>query len=70
MANTTYKSTALKLVYDFGMSGDKKIVKSKLISGINPAATDDQLLNFANAMFRVQVKSGEIQKISTATITN
>lgn len=69
MANSVLKSTTLKMVYDFGMVGDKKVVKTKSIAGIKTTATDDQLLNVANAMFAVQTNSGTVSRINTTSIS-
>lgn len=70
MANSVLKSTALRLTYDFGMVGDKKVIKSKTVNGIRLTATDDQLLQFANAMFGVQQKTAEVSRINITTISN
>lgn len=69
MANSTPKSVTLKMTYDFGMSGDKKVVKSKSVGGIRLNATNEQLLAFANAMFALQTRTGTIHRIDSAIIT-
>lgn len=70
MANSVLKSTALKMTYDFGMIGDKKVVKSQSVNNIRLDATDDQLLAFANAIFAVQAKTGVINRVNIVNITN
>ncbi len=69
MANSVLKNTTLKMVYDFGMVGEKKVVKTKSISGIKTTATDEQLLAVANAIFAVQTNSGTISRINTMTLS-
>lgn len=70
MANKVLKAVALKLDYDLGMSGDKKVIKTKTVAGINNTVSDDDLYAFAEALFRVQNYTATINKVETATITN
>ncbi|MDO4712057.1 MAG: DUF1659 domain-containing protein [Peptostreptococcaceae bacterium] len=69
MATTTPKSLVLRLTYDFGLSGDKKVIKSKTINGLRIDVGDEKLLDLANAIFALQTKSGTITKVENSTIT-
>ena len=70
MANKVLKAVSLKLDYDLGMSGEKKIVKSKTVTGINRSVADADLYAFAEALLRVQSHSATINKIENSQITN
>ncbi len=70
MANSVLKNTTLKMVYDFGMVGEKKVVKTKSISGIKTTATDEQLLAVANAIFAVQTNEGTLIQMLEPLVKN
>lgn len=70
MANRVLKAVALKLDYDLGMAGGKKVIKSKTIASINHTVADDDLYAFAEALFKVQSHAATINKVETATISN
>lgn len=69
MATTTPKGLVLRLTYDFGLSGDKKVIKSRTINGVRLNASNENLLDFAKAIFALQTKSGTINRIESSTIT-
>lgn len=70
MANKVLKDVSLRLEYDFGMLGDKKITKIKTLSNINHSVSEDDLYNFAQSLFSIQTHSGMISKVEVSNITN
>lgn len=61
-------ATALKMVYVLGMNGDKEITKSKTISDLNTAATNEQVLGLANAILKLQQKQAHISRIDAQSL--
>ena len=69
MANTTKTGVALKLSYDLGIIEDKQVTKTRTIQNIRMDATEEQLLEFAEAMLAVQSYSANIAKLDTVAIS-
>ena len=68
MANTAKTGVALKLIYDLGIVEDKQVSKTRTIQSIRTDATDDQLLEFAEAMMAVQAYTADVAKLDTVAI--
>lgn len=65
MADTTKNATSLKMVYVLDIKDEKEITKSKTISDINPEVTDEQLIEFANAILKLQQKTAHIARVDS-----
>lgn len=68
MADTVKNETSLKLVYVLEINGDDEVTKSRTIAGINPDASDEQVLELANAILKLQNKQAHISRVDAQSL--
>ncbi|MGL5256737.1 MAG: DUF1659 domain-containing protein [Proteocatella sp.] len=68
MADTAKNETSLKLVYVLEINGDDEVTKSRTIAGINPDASDEQVLELANAILKLQNKQAHISRVDAQVL--